>query len=234
MQPKRIRIAVIDDHRVFAEALAGRLSVEPDLAVVGTAGSSGEALDLFSHHEADVVTLDLDLAGEDGLALGRRLRDRWPDLGIVVVTGAADDDRVCEAMQIGVRGWAVKQGAIEAVLIAIRGAARGETHLPADLLTRVLVSLSDRDGSSAPEADAVGAPHGARARRAARPDERNVPPRAWCDVARLARTPSARTSKASCASSTSTPPSPQWRSLAGLGWLASRRMGWRRTSTPGR
>ena len=155
MQPKRIRIAVIDDHRVFAEALAGRLSVEPDLAVVGTAGSSGEALDLFSHHEADVVTLDLDLAGEDGLALGRRLRDRWPDLGIVVVTGAADDDRVCEAMQIGVRGWAVKQGAIEAVLIAIRGAARGETHLPADLLTRVLVSLSDRDGSSTPEADAV-------------------------------------------------------------------------------
>ena len=155
MQPKRIRIAVIDDHRVFAEALAGRLSVEPDLAVVGTAGSSGEALDLFSHHEADVVTLDLDLAGEDGLALGRRLRDRWPDLGIVVVTGAADDDRVCEAMQIGVRGWAVKQGAIEAVLIAIRGAARGETHLPADLLTRVLVSLSDRGRSSAPEADAV-------------------------------------------------------------------------------
>jgi len=155
MQPKRIRIAVIDDHRVFAEALAGRLSVEPDLAVVGTAGSSGEALDLFSHHEADVVTLDLDLAGEDGLELGRRLLERWPDLGIVVVTGAADDDRVCEAMQIGVRGWAVKQGAIEAVLIAVRGAARGVTHLPADLLTGVLVSLSDRDGSSAPEADAV-------------------------------------------------------------------------------
>ena len=155
MQQERIRIAVIDDHRVFAEALAGRLSVEPDLAVVGTAGSSGEALDLFSHNEIDVVTLDLDLGGRDGLAVGRQLRDRWPDLGIVVVTATADDDRVCEAMQMGVRGWAAKQGAIEAVLMAVRGAARGETHLPAALLTRFLVSLSERGRSSTPEADAI-------------------------------------------------------------------------------
>jgi len=155
MQQNRIRIAVIDEHRVFAEALAGRLSVEPDLAVVGTAASSGEILDLFSQHEIDVVTLDLDLAGEDGLAVGRRLRDRWPDLGIVVVTAAADDDRVGEAVQMGVRGWVAKQGAIEALLIAVRGAARGETHLPAALLTRVLVSLSKRGRPSTPETDAI-------------------------------------------------------------------------------
>ena len=156
MQQKLIRIAVIDDHRVFAEALAGRLSVEPDLAVVGTARSSAEALDLFSHHEIDVVTLDLELGGEDGLAVGRLLRDRRPDLGIVVVTGAADDDRACEAIQIGVRGWAAKQGDIETLLMAVRGAARGETHLPAALLTRVLVSLSERGRWSTPEADAIG------------------------------------------------------------------------------
>jgi len=69
MQQKRIRIAVIDDQSVFAEALASRLSDEPDLEVVGTAGSSVEALELFSHHEIDVVALDVALAGEDGLAL---------------------------------------------------------------------------------------------------------------------------------------------------------------------
>jgi DNA-binding NarL/FixJ family response regulator len=155
MQPKRIRIGVVDDHRVFAEALATRLSAEPDLTVVGTAASSGEALDLFSHNEIDVVTLDLDLGGEDGLAVGHQLHDRWPDLGIVVVTAAADDDRVGEAVEMGVRGWVAKQGAIEALLIAVRGAARGETYLPAALLTRVLVSLSKRPSSSTPETDAI-------------------------------------------------------------------------------
>ena len=152
MQEKHIRIAVIDDHRVFAEALANRLSAESDLEVIGTAGSSAESLELLSHNKIDVVALDLDLAGEDGLAVGRRLRERWPDLGIVVVTAGANDDRVCEAVQMGVRGWAAKQGAIEAVLVAVRGAARGETHLPAALLTRVLVSQAKRRSSSRPEA----------------------------------------------------------------------------------
>ena len=90
MEQNRIRVAVIDDHRVFAEALASRLADEPDLEVVGTAAAATEALELFLDNQIDVVALDLDLAGEDGLAVGRRLREQWPDLGIVVVTAAAD------------------------------------------------------------------------------------------------------------------------------------------------
>ena len=155
MQEKRIRVSVIDDHRVFAEALAGRLSDEPDLEVVGTASGPAEAFELFSRNDIDVVVLDLDLAGEDGLAVGRQLRDQWPDLGIVVVTAAADDSRVAEAVQMGVRGWVAKQSAIESLLTAVRGAARGEIHLPAAILTRVLVSLSERNRSYEPEAEAI-------------------------------------------------------------------------------
>jgi DNA-binding NarL/FixJ family response regulator len=134
---------VIEHHRLFAEALATRLAVEPDLRIVGIAGSSTEAMELFSQHAVDVATLELVLGGQDGLAVGRTLLDRWPDLGIVVVTGAVNDDRVCEAVQLGVRGWVPKQGAVETLLAAVRGASRGETHLPADLLTRALVSLPE-------------------------------------------------------------------------------------------
>jgi DNA-binding NarL/FixJ family response regulator len=155
MPPRRIRIAVMDDHRVFAEALATRLSVEPDLMVVGTASTSVQAWDLFSHNEIDVVTLDLRLGGEDGLLVGRQLRERWPDLAIVVVSAAADDHRVSEAVQMGVLGWVAKQGSIEALLIAVRGAARGEIHLPAALLTQLLVSQSKQGRPSTPEADAI-------------------------------------------------------------------------------
>ncbi|HEY8823031.1 MAG TPA: response regulator transcription factor [Dermatophilaceae bacterium] len=155
MLQKRIRVAVIDDHRVFAEALAGRLSDEPDIEVVGIAPAAAEAFELFLHHEIDVVLLDLDLAGEDGLAVGRQLRDQWPDLGIVVVTASADDSRAVEAVQMGVRGWVGKQNRIESLLTAVRGAARGEIHLPAAILTRVLVSLSERSRSFAPDAEAI-------------------------------------------------------------------------------
>ena len=155
MQEKRIRVSVVDDHRVFAEALAGRLSDEPDIEVVGTASGPAEAFELFSRNDIDVVVLDLDLAGEDGLAVGRQLRQERPDLAIVVVTAATDDSRAAEAVQMGVRGWVGKQGAIESLLTAVRGAARGEIHLPASILTRVLASLSERNRSHEPEAQAV-------------------------------------------------------------------------------
>ena len=155
MQERRIRVSVIDDHRVFAEALAGRLSDEPDLEVVGTAAAPAEAFELFSRNDIDVVVLDLDLAGEDGLAVGRQLRKDRPNLAIVVVTAAADDSRAAEAVQMGVRGWVGKQGAIESLLTAVRGAARGEIHLPASILTRVMASLSERKRSHEPEAAAI-------------------------------------------------------------------------------
>jgi DNA-binding NarL/FixJ family response regulator len=150
-QHKRIRIAVIDGHRLFAEVVATRLSVEPDLQITGVAGSSTEAMELFSRNEIDVVTLDLALTGEDGLAVGRKLLAQWPNLGIVIVTGSADSRRVSEAVQMGVLGWVSKEGAVETLLIAVRGAARGETHLPAGLLTQVLAALSD-PGRLSPEA----------------------------------------------------------------------------------
>ncbi|MEP7034089.1 MAG: response regulator transcription factor [Actinomycetota bacterium] len=155
MQQKRIRVSVIDDHLVFAEALAGRLSDEPDLEVVGTAAAAAEAFELFLSNEIDVAVLDLDLAGEDGLALGRQLLKQWPDLGIVVVTAAVDDSRAAEAVQLGVRGWVGKQSAIESLLNAVRGAARGEINIPAAILTRVLVSLSERSRSFAPDAEVI-------------------------------------------------------------------------------
>lgn len=154
MQQKRIRIAVMDDHRVFAEALARRLSVEPDLEVVGIAGSSAEAMELFSHHEIDVVTLGPVRTDEDALVVGRTLLERQPGLGIVVVTVAAEEDWVWEAVQLGVRGWVSKEADIEVLLMAVRGAARGETHLPANLLTRVLASRAER-GRIKPEVEAI-------------------------------------------------------------------------------
>ena len=144
-----IRVAVIDDHRIFAEALAGRLAHEPDLKIVGTAGSSTEALEVFLDKEIDVVALDLDVAGEDGLVLARQLADGRPKLAIVVVTASTADDRVCEAVEMGVKGWVAKQGDIEHLLVAVRGAARGETHMPPSLLARALVSTAEQSRSSA-------------------------------------------------------------------------------------
>jgi len=152
---KPIRVVIIDDHQVFVDALAVRLADDPDFHVVGKATSSEQALDVLSSTPCDVVTLDLLLAGEDGLALGHEILRRWPEAGVVVVTGVEGGEQVLEAVQMGVRGWVSKVGTVDSLTTALRGVARGETHIPADLLTQVLVSLSGQPQATLTEAEGI-------------------------------------------------------------------------------
>jgi DNA-binding NarL/FixJ family response regulator len=140
---------------VFVDALAVRLSDDPDFDVVGRATTSEQALAVLAATPCDVVTLDLALAGEDGLALGAEILRRWPSTGVVVVTGLDGGGQVLEAVQLGVRGWVSKVGTIDALTTALRGVARGETHIPAALLTQVLVSLSGQPQATVSEAEGI-------------------------------------------------------------------------------
>ncbi|HET7476814.1 MAG TPA: response regulator transcription factor [Dermatophilaceae bacterium] len=151
-----VRVLIVDDHRVFADAVAVRLSAEPDIEVVGTAYHPEQALDALDHNPVDVVVLDLDLAGQDGLELGRRLLQRHPAVAVVIVTGLPDDaGQVLRAVQLGIRCWVTKSATVDMLLAGIRSAARGETHLPADMLTEALVYLSTGAPPLAPEVEAV-------------------------------------------------------------------------------
>jgi DNA-binding NarL/FixJ family response regulator len=140
--PPPIRVLIVDDHEVFADALAICLGDYSDLEVVGTATTAARGLWLLSQTECDVMILDLALAGEDGLAVAREALHLYPELGIVVATGAQAGEQVVEAVQIGVRGWVAKTASARALVEAVRGVAQGETRIPAQLLAGVLVSLS--------------------------------------------------------------------------------------------
>jgi DNA-binding NarL/FixJ family response regulator len=152
---KPIRVVIIDDHQVFVDALAVRLADEPDFEIVGKASNSEQALEVLSSTPCDVVTLDLLLGDDDGLALGREILRRWPQTGIVVVTGAEGGEQVLEAVQSGIRGWVSKVANIDSLTAALRGVSRGETHIPAALLTNVLVSLSGQPQASVTEAEGI-------------------------------------------------------------------------------
>ena len=140
--PAPVRVLLVDDHEVFVDALALCLGEYPDIEVQGSATSVAQGLRRLRETQCDVVVLDLALAGEDGLTLAREALAQDPTLGIVVATGAEAGDQIVEAVQLGVRGWVSKTETAESLVDAIRGVARGETRIPADLLAEVLVSLS--------------------------------------------------------------------------------------------
>lgn len=162
----RIRVLVVDDHRIFAESLAAALAAEPDVDV-SAAGSGPAALRCLERATAegrryDVMLVDTELgilapggartvpapagaagtAPVDGISLVAGVRAGHPHLRTVVLAERDDPRRAAAALQAGASGWVAKDCSLQRLLAVIRGVLRDETHLPPALLTGVLRELT--------------------------------------------------------------------------------------------
>jgi DNA-binding NarL/FixJ family response regulator len=163
----RIRVLVVDDHRIFAESLAAALAAEPDVEV-SAAGSGPAALRCLDRAAAegrrfDVLLVDADLGSMqgtgmqavaravpdpaedgmlDGISLVAGVRSAQPAMRTVVLAEKDDPRRAALALQAGASGWVAKDCSLQRLLAVIRGVLRDETHLPPALLTRVLRELT--------------------------------------------------------------------------------------------
>jgi DNA-binding NarL/FixJ family response regulator len=136
-----VRIVIVDDHRVFSEAVAARLDAEPDLRVVATAASPLEAVAAVEALRPDLALVDVELGSGDGIELTAQLRDLAPELTVLVVSCISDPVRVGEAVRAGAAGWVTKDAPTDELIDAIRGSMRGESWIPPRILTGVLREL---------------------------------------------------------------------------------------------
>jgi DNA-binding NarL/FixJ family response regulator len=150
-----LKVFVVDDFTVVAEALRTRLSAEPDLEVVGTATSVAAAEAAIERLAPDVVIVDVVLGDGDGLELAARLRQRRPELRVVVVTCHDDVDTAARAVRAGASALVPKDGAVADLTTAIRGALREESYLPPRLLTGVLNALQHEASAQSKDAELI-------------------------------------------------------------------------------
>jgi DNA-binding NarL/FixJ family response regulator len=137
-----LRVVVVDDHVMFAEALGQRLAVESDIQVLAVENDARSAMASVATLRPDLVTLDVRLGDDDGIALCARMLDRIPGLPVVAVTGVADPGRAVDGVRAGIRSWVLKDMAMPGLLAVIRGAAQGESYFPPVLLGRMLPLLA--------------------------------------------------------------------------------------------
>jgi DNA-binding NarL/FixJ family response regulator len=136
-----IRILVVDDHPVVREGIVALLEDEPDFQVAGSVGSAEEALTLGPRLRPDVILLDLELPGMDGVEAIPRLAACTPEARILVLTAYDTDERVLGAVKAGARGYLLKGAAAREIAQAIRAVHAGESYLASRVAAKVLTQM---------------------------------------------------------------------------------------------
>jgi DNA-binding NarL/FixJ family response regulator len=120
-----IGVLVVDDHPIVLTGLAALIGSDPQLTVLATARSATEARELATDVEPQVAVLDLQLPDGDGITLGTELKQRWPDLRVLILTMHADEATVIKSLASGLDGYLLKDADPEDVLAAVHSAAGG-------------------------------------------------------------------------------------------------------------
>ena len=189
-----ITVLLVDDHPVVRAGVRGMLDGEPDIIVVGEAGSGHEAVAAARALTPDVVLMDLRMPGLDGVEATARLLEAVPGTRVVVLTTYETDTDILRAVEAGAAGYLLKDASRTDLVQAVRLAARGETVLAPSVATKLFhrtrkrprfaVSARGR-GAAARRARTVQC--GDRPRAAHQRGDREDPPAAHVPEARRQR-----------------------------------------------
>lgn len=153
---QRLRVFIVDDHPAVRDAVAHAVAAQPDMDLVGVAGSAAEAFDLLRAARPDVAVVDISLGDAHGLDLVQNLRAERPDLEVVVFSMYDEAVYAERALRAGARGYVRKSEPTTAVTEAIRAAAAGEIYLARRAASRILSRVAfgaERAGAKAAGAD---------------------------------------------------------------------------------
>jgi two-component system response regulator NreC len=150
-----ICILIVDDHALVRDGLVSLIDPQPDLLVVGQAGSMHEAIALAQRARPDVVLMDFSLPDGTGDQATRAILAALPKTKIVFLTVHDDDERLFAALAAGASGYLLKSVGSADLLSRLRGVAHGEIAFPPAIVQRVLEVAAHRAALRAPAAPAL-------------------------------------------------------------------------------
>lgn len=140
MEP--IRVLLVDDQKLMCEGLRVLLEMEPDLKVIGEAGDGEVALAAYAEYQPDVVLMDIRMPGMDGVEATRRLRERWPEARVIILTTFDDDEYVFEGLRAGALGYLLKDVSGHELAEAVRTVARGGALIEPSVARKVVAEFA--------------------------------------------------------------------------------------------
>ena len=160
----RIRVVIADDQALFREGLRTLLSTRAEVEVVGEAANGLEALAMVAQQQPGVVLMDLQMTVMDGIQATVRMRERYPDVPVLVLTTFDDDANLFGALRAGAAGYLLKDVSSDTLVAALQAATRGESFLQSTVTGRVVAAFARLMEQGGVRADALVLPLSPRER----------------------------------------------------------------------
>ena len=149
MMTDPIRILITDDHLIVREGIRLILETEDGFEFIGEASDGAEAIKLAGDLSPDVILMDLRMPGMDGLTAIEHLQREYPKIAIVILTTFNEDELMRRGLQLGARGYLLKDTDRETLFNTIRAAVRGETLLQPEILNQLIAGKKERTSTPA-------------------------------------------------------------------------------------
>ncbi len=149
-----IKVLLADDQKLVRQGIQVLLESEGDIRVIGHAGDGRQALELTASLKPDVVLMDIRMPVMDGVAATRELSQRFPQIGVIILTTFDDDEYIFEGLKAGARGYLLKDISSEEMAAAVRTVAAGGALIQPSITRKVLAEfsrLSEKPQSKAKE-----------------------------------------------------------------------------------
>jgi DNA-binding NarL/FixJ family response regulator len=141
--PEPIRILAVDDHPIVRRGIAGLVSIQPDMILVGEASDGREAIQLFRMHRPDVTLMDLQMPEMNGIDALIAIRNEFPAAKIIVLTTYKNDTHIVRALKAGAQGYLLKNTLHKELLETIRGIYVGKKALSPEVSYEVATHAMD-------------------------------------------------------------------------------------------
>ena len=137
-----IKVIIVDDHALIREGITKILSLEKNIEVAGEAGSGAEAVKLARTVSADIILMDINMPGMNGVEACKIIKKEKPNLGVIALTIHDQEEYLFEFIRAGASAYLLKDVSPGQLVDTIRGVANGESFIPPKLMTRVFHEIN--------------------------------------------------------------------------------------------
>jgi len=138
---EKIKVLLVDDHDLLRQGMKTMLETEPDIEVVGEANDGSGVLALCEECYPDVVLIDVVMPNKDGIEATSEIKESYPHIGVVVLSGHDEQQFIFDALKAGASGYLLKTAALDEVIATVKSVAKGQAKIDPEVASRVLTEF---------------------------------------------------------------------------------------------